>query len=98
MTSSVTRSLEIRDHFVTIQQIEYAPDVISGAYFVPESGVSRLGFEPRTLGLKVRCSAKLSYRPTKIEGATFTGSNSMGHRNILDACALQFMIPPPTRL
>ena len=25
--------------------------------------VSRLGFEPRTLGLKVRCSAELSYRP-----------------------------------
>ena len=70
MTSSVTRSLEIRDHFVTIRQITYAPDVISGAYFVPERGVSRLGFEPRTLGLKVRCSAKLSYRPTKVEGAT----------------------------
>ena len=65
---------------------------------VPESGVSRLGFEPRTLGLKVRCSAKLSYRPTKVEGATFTGSNSMDHRIILEACALPFMIPPPTRL
>ena len=66
--------------------------------FTPERGVSRLGFEPRTLGLKVRCSAKLSYRPTKVEGATFTGSNSMDHRIILEACALPFMIPPPTRL
>ena len=66
--------------------------------FTPGSRVSRLGFEPRTLGLKVRCSAKLSYRPTKVEGATFTGSNSMDHRIILEACALPFMIPPPTRL
>ena len=66
--------------------------------FTHESGVSRLGFEPRTLGLKVRCSAKLSYRPTKVEGATCTGSSSMDHRNILEACAVPFMIPPPTRL
>ncbi len=26
--------------------------------------MSRLGFEPRTLGLKVRCSDQLSYRPS----------------------------------
>ncbi len=71
---------------------------VENAELTPESGVSRLGFEPRTLGLKVRCSAKLSYRPTKVEGATCTGSSSMDHRNILEACAVPFMIPPPTRL
>ena len=31
--------------------------------------VGRLGFEPRTPGLKVRCSGQLSYRPT-VGGAT----------------------------
>ena len=68
MTSLVTRSLEIRDHFVTIQQIEYAPDVMSGAYSMPESGVSRVGFEPTTLGLKVWVSRSIvvHQRPVSI--------------------------------
>ena len=30
---------------------------------IPKSLVGRQGFEPWTLGLKVRCSARLSYRP-----------------------------------
>ena len=56
MTSSVTRSLEIRDHFVTIRQIEYTPDVMSGAHFVPRMLARPAGFEPATLGSEDQCS------------------------------------------
>ena len=56
MTSSVTRSLEIRDHFVTIRQIEYAPGMTSGAYFVPRMLARPAGFEPATLGSEDQCS------------------------------------------
>lgn len=35
--------------------------------------VGRGGFEPSTRGLKVRCSAKLSYRPTRYATAILAG-------------------------
>ena len=56
MTSSVTRSLEIRDHFVTIRQITQAPDVMSKAYFMPRMLARPAGFEPATLGSEDQCS------------------------------------------
>ena len=62
MTSSVTRSLEIRDHFVTIQQITKAPDMASEAYFMPRMLAGAAGFEPATLGFGDRCSSQTELR------------------------------------
>ena len=38
--------------------------------YLPYAVVGRLGFEPRTPGLKVRCSGQLSYRPTGGDATT----------------------------
>ena len=48
--------VEASDHFVTFRQIEYAPDVMSGAYFVPRMLARPAGFEPATLGSEDQCS------------------------------------------
>ena len=52
-----------RDGSITTPCNERPLGLPLGSVFVTKQRVSRLGFEPRTLGLKVRCSARLSYRP-----------------------------------
>ena len=50
------RYLELVNTFVNTNGGQSEIEEDRNLNFTPESGVSRLGFEPRTLGLKVRCT------------------------------------------
>ena len=50
------------------------------------------GFEPWTLGLKVRCSARLSYRPTLMEWVRLIFANAKGVWSILSGLGRRFKV------